>query len=264
MAVGGAGSSSFSSLYRARPLAVRWNGTRWSALPVPARRRLAYSSELGDVSCRLGNRCEAVGFYKTRSNSRHEHALAERWNGKRWSVQKVAGPRLTGVACPTKKSCFAVGLGVLEHWNSKRWVIQRSRRVGEMDSVSCSSGNRCIAVGSDRIFLWNGRRWKMNGQGFGYDGGVSAVSCPSRTRCTAVGFGAAGSNDFSAWAAQWNGAEWTFNSDIPLPSDVAYGDWLNNIYCASSNACIAIGGDDGTQTAFVTTWNGHTWNSTPP
>ena len=39
---------------------------------------------------------------------------------------------------------------------------------------------------------------------------------------------------------------------------------LNSIYCSSTDACIALGWTDGTQQAFVSTWDGTNWSSTAP
>jgi hypothetical protein len=60
------------------PLAERWNGRTWSALPTAH----AAQAELRSVSCTSATACTAVGDY-----SRTRLALAERWNGKTWSIQ---------------------------------------------------------------------------------------------------------------------------------------------------------------------------------
>jgi hypothetical protein len=149
MAIGAAGTSSFSSLYRARPYAVRWNGTQWSVEQVPAPRRGVYSSELLDIACPRSTSCEAVGFYKLKSKSGREHALAERWNGRRWSLQKVAGSRLLrGVMHDQEEllRCWAGGARALERQPVGHPALQTCRR-NELGGVLFGQPLSCRGLG---------------------------------------------------------------------------------------------------------------------
>jgi len=75
-----------------RTLAERGNGTAWSQTssanaPAPA------ESSLSGVSCRSATSCIAVGHSVLQGGDPDQHfnTLAERWNGKAWSI--VAGPK---------------------------------------------------------------------------------------------------------------------------------------------------------------------------
>ena len=124
-----------SSGYRA--LIERRNRTNWA---VGASSNPASTSEvrLSDVSCRSATRCTAVGYYATKHSYK---ALAEMWNGSRWSIESTPNPRggteveLNGVSCGSRSDCIAVGdyytssdteLTFAESWNGTKWTIQRS------------------------------------------------------------------------------------------------------------------------------------------
>jgi hypothetical protein len=167
------------------------------------------------------------------------------------------------VSCPTTNSCFAVGSGFLEHWNGKRWLRQRARGVGTSRGVSCSPSDRCTAVGGN-IYRWNGKRWRLQAGPFGYDY-LDTVWCTSRRSCIAGGEYASDSDEVSAQAAQWTGADWSFNQNIYMPPGYDGADSsLTSLYCTSKSACLALGWADGTQQAFVSTWDGTSWSSTAP
>jgi hypothetical protein len=143
-------------------LAERWNGKHWSiaATPDPGG---AAGSELSSVSCTAAGECSAVGDCEKEIN--HSRTLAERWNGKKWSVQKTRNPTsnpnktLLGVSCTSAKSCTAVGdtsgplvwyATLVEHWNGSKWSVQGSPHPGtdsQLQGVSCSSTSTCTAVG---------------------------------------------------------------------------------------------------------------------
>src|SRR5215471_9172995 len=64
-------------------LAERWDGARWSQLPMPNPPGAAVSTPLG-VSCTSPSACIAVGAYLDSSGT--NHVLAERWDGTTWSL----------------------------------------------------------------------------------------------------------------------------------------------------------------------------------
>jgi hypothetical protein len=96
----------------ALPLAERWNGSAWriqrASHPAGAR-----SASLSGVWCTSRTGCVAVGSYTNKVNS--ELALAERWNGANWSIQRTPHPAgakrasLSGVSCTSRTACTAVG-----------------------------------------------------------------------------------------------------------------------------------------------------------
>ena len=104
-------------------LAERWNGTRWS-IQHPSSPSGSQASTLAGVSCVSATACTAVGNY---NNGTTRVALAEGWNGTKWSIQTTPNPAggsnsmLNGVSCASATACTAVGgssNGTLaEGWN---------------------------------------------------------------------------------------------------------------------------------------------------
>jgi hypothetical protein len=106
--------------------------------------------------------------------------LAERWNGRRWTIQRTPNPgdaQLAGVSCATRTSCTAVGhsntfgpaapVALAERWNGKKWSIQPTPNAHTpsgslLIAVSCPSPTACIAVGSGQrgalIEQWDATR----------------------------------------------------------------------------------------------------------
>src|SRR5438270_772422 len=155
----------------------------------PAGAASSPSSQFHAVSCTSATFCMAVGEYATSGGA----TLAERWNGKAWSVVASPNPasstfsRLYGVSCTSPSNCIAVGSQynattkvaktLVEHWNGKAWTRVPSANAGELGegdllvSVSCASATSCIAageyelggVGRPATFVerWTGKSWKV-------------------------------------------------------------------------------------------------------
>ena len=92
-------------------LAERWDGTSWRILRTPNPPGAAISSLFG-VACTAPWACTAVGISVTAAGA--SQALAERWNGTRWSLQSTPAPAgasstfLNSVACTSPMACTAV------------------------------------------------------------------------------------------------------------------------------------------------------------
>ncbi len=171
---------------------ARWDGTRWSI------QSTAYlpgdvPGGVGAVSCWSDSACIAVGGY-TKNDSMGfplDRPLAERWDGKHWSIQTPPFPRngsdqnpLNAVSCTSSSACTAVGSAVhafAERWNGKRWSLETmpiasGAESTVMNAVSCTSSSACTAVGDSYIKQfnggngnpivmlaerWNGKRWSI-------------------------------------------------------------------------------------------------------
>jgi hypothetical protein len=125
-------------------LAERWNGTSWAiqATPKPAGDRRSPTTGFNGVSCVSAHACTAVGAHTDRAGT--FVTLAERWNGRRWTIQAIPNPAganptgaqdsgLNGVSCASAQACVAVGsrydragtqVTLAERWNGQRWTIQ--------------------------------------------------------------------------------------------------------------------------------------------
>jgi hypothetical protein len=168
-----------------------WNGRAWKLARTPFVAR--QGSPLFGISCAGRNSCMAVGEYNAnpRPGPPEGEVLAERWNGRRWSVESppvlhLYAPALRGVSCPSRTECIAVGpvgtspgatspIPLVEHWRVGRWqrVTAGLPRYGSLMDISCVAADRCIAVGrldsghwlDDRdrtaplILSWDGSRW---------------------------------------------------------------------------------------------------------
>jgi hypothetical protein len=267
--------------------AERWNGRTWRVEHTPSPPGAA-ASNLNAASCVSGSACIAVG---NTSNSRGTSlTLAQRWNGRTWSIQPTPSPanggNLIGVSCPSRSSCLAVGghgnpfigpaRGTLaERWDGARWRIQPTPNPpgGQwfLLSVSCTSPSACTAVGGRLVPTrtglatlaerWNGRTWTIQhtpsppGHGFKL---LNGVACTSRSFCMAVGneFDTTGKS-LGTIAEQWNGRTWRIVPTFkPAPAGPNAG--FNGVACTSASACTAVGSRTVART-LAERWNGRTW-----
>ncbi len=206
---------------RGAPLAMRWNGRKWSIQRAATRGR----GSLRFVSCLSRRACVAVG-------PNGPSGVAEEWNGSAWSRQRMPamgklyepnGGAIRGLSCWSFTGCMALGGWDGGHlvwlWNGTRWSVKaspaKSNAVTGYAGVSCVSATWCVAGESSQVQsestlppfqLWNGHSWstmryRTSATPFGQ---LSDVSCASRTACIAIGSG-----DAYSFAWQWNGRIWT-------------------------------------------------------
>ncbi len=196
------------------PSAAIWNGHRWSVKKLPEPRNAGDGGELSGVSCPTTRDCLAVGNVNLGTNGR---LLAERWNGRRWSLAQVATPRgsnieLNGISCVSASWCEAVGdlerndmndLGLVEHWDGKRLRVQNApappgaeaTQYG-FNAVSCSARGSCMAAGGTSLGtlgitlterLRHGRWSRQRTPNPRFGGQLFGISCSRNGACLAVG-----------------------------------------------------------------------------
>jgi hypothetical protein len=154
-------------------LAERWDGQRWrvQATPSPGSRQPflpaghRITNVLGAVACPAIRACFAVGEH---FNGQFNIPLAERWDGRRWSLQYMPTPpgdqwlQMAGISCATPRMCMAVG----------NYSTQ--------------------LAGYAFIELWDGQRWTQSvlptPPGSAYAPSITGVSCPAIDACTIVGW----------------------------------------------------------------------------
>ena len=197
----------------------------WSGLPARrARDRPTRSSSgLQGVSCPSANACVAVG-------GDSGAAVAERWNGRTWSIQPTPSARneyvqLQAAACTSPAGCTAVGhlstnRTLAERWDGRKWSIQRTSQPhgaikASLAGISCGAPRACTAVGSYTTALgrerplaerWNGRKWSIQPTPIpagATSSKLTSVSCASPTACTAVGWYDAPSGDELTLVERW-------------------------------------------------------------
>ena len=278
-------------------LAERWNGTSWAAQPMPP---LAggMMGQLYGVACTSAAGCLAVGLSSPNLfNNQSPATLAERWNGRTWSIQRMSSPpgaaasNLNAAACVSTSACVAVGntsnsrgtsLTSAQRWNGHTWTIQPTPSPadgGNLIGVSCPSRSSCLAVGGHanpfNTFVpsgtlaerWNGSTWSIqptpNPPGGGWF--LTAVSCTSPSACTAVG-GRLAPTGTGTLAERWNGHTWSVQ---PTANPPGHGiKLLNGVACTSRSSCIAVGYEFDPATGeglgtLAERWDGRTWRIVP-
>lgn len=253
---------------RSRPLAERWNGSRWTVQPIPASAgRVSY---LGSVSCPSRADCTAVGYAGDRLGTAGI-ALAERWSASQWKIERTIRPSsarasfFSGVSCTGPRACTAVGYSnqaggsqvlLAERWDGSRWATDPIPRLpGEpavqLAGVACTSETSCTAAGFFTIVTgidimladrWNGARWAR--QMTRYPDGAryvrfGGVACASPRSCTAVGLFNDEQGSDAMLAERWNGARWTI-SRLPAIAGASLSS-LTAVSCQSATLCTAVG-----------------------
>ena len=245
-----------------RTLIEHWNGRSWSIVPSPTPHASGpIYDQLISISCATSASCVAVGTSSDRSiGGQYRPTLgktfAESWDGKVWRVVKSRDPAgastLSSVACPTSKSCIAVGttqnnhlnqaLTLAEQWNGSAWSIVPSPGVAGastniLSGVSCPAVKMCFAVGittgsqdrdaSTLFERWNGTKWSIiNKFASTTIGEATAIACPSASNCVAVG----------AYLIQkWNGSSWSVVTTGGSSGSLA------RMSCSTPTSCFAVG-----------------------
>jgi hypothetical protein len=241
-------------------LVERWNGSVWKVQPTPHPRTLIYRfTFLNGVSCSSSTACVAVGESETGRAFSHAYdtyrSLAERWNGRTWSIQSTPRPELAneafleGVSCVATSACTAVGwdqlnpsgFGLLaESWSGMKWSIQTAPEPAnplstlQFGGISCTSVAHCMAVG-----------------GGNYSGGLLYP----------------GSGTGGVVAEQESGAGWAMLS-TPTPPGVPSGIYASlaefgpaAVSCTSPTSCMAVGDVEigFSSEQLIERWNGVSW-----
>jgi hypothetical protein len=204
-------------------LAHHFDGTRWTAFPLPnvgAQENVLYA-----VSMPTSGRAWAVGYFV---NGRfQQQTLIEHFNGAVWSVVPSPSPGalqniLFGVAAITDSDAWAVGAEqdanglwhtLTEHWNGSAWSVVSAVDAG-------SSGNQFYALkalATDDVYAVG----QQSGAGF-----------PSQ-----------------ALVEHWNGKSW---SVVSSPSDASASALPLGITATSST--VTFVGEQETDTAPYTTY----------
>jgi hypothetical protein len=195
------------------PAAAHWDGTTWSLRHMqwhPALPRSIVGPDFDGVSCSSTTACIAVGGQEL------EYAnlpLAERWNGRRWSV------------------AFA------DYSPSSDYLYD----------VSCASNSACMVVGREGsgrplAMRWSGLAWSTEpgAAPSGSSGGAFyGVWCGSRVACTAVGSYSERSSAVFPLVEGWDGVTWSTES-VAKPAG-AESTSLRSVSCRTVSACVAVG-----------------------
>jgi hypothetical protein len=261
------------------PLAEHWDGTSWTAVPVPA--TPTGGGELDGVSAVSTNDVWAVG------DSSGQGPVIRHWNGTSWTAVPPASPpgtqhpgsdRLNDLAATPTGQAWAVGLfsdwdapgpvTLIEGWDGTKWSRMTSPSPGvysnTLNGVAAVSATDAWAVGwylgdQGNVALalhWNGKAWTRSTMkpppGNTELQGVTAVS--------ASDVWAVGTNEGRPLVMHWDGVRWRTLSSPALTSS-----WLQTVSADGRGGVWAAGyqmTDDGTVSRpLFLHWDGSRWTT---
>jgi hypothetical protein len=243
-------------------LAERWNGSEWSIQATENPSGGSSLTMLESVSCPSAKACMAVG---TQWVGSERLTVAERWNGKSWTLVPTISPgsfaELRAVSCRSATVCTAAGTDlvstVAERWNGMEWTLQESANseaaFNALNGVACGSAKSCIAVGNSAKSLsgpfsslaegWNGTTWALQTPAGGAgeaSSSLQAVSCVTAKACTAVGRYTTTEGATLTLANSWNGTGWALET-TPNPVGVTHSELGGEVSCVTATECVAVG-----------------------
>jgi photosystem II stability/assembly factor-like uncharacterized protein len=177
---------------------------------------------------------------------------------------------LTGVACLSPSTCFAVrGSMILRSTDTYKGTILRSTDGGRtwrrqpsgttsyLNGVACLSPGTCVTVGDNSTILRStdgGRTWRRQPSGIGMPNHLAGVACLSPSTCVAVGLGRTivrSTDGGRTWRRQPSGTR----------------ENLAGVACSRPSTCVAVGIDFQRTPArgmiLRSTDGGRTWRSQP-
>jgi hypothetical protein len=265
-----------------RSVALRLHGGRWTpvALAKPAKHW-----ELVAVSCASPGACMAVGVIVTAAKGYPSYPLAERWNGRRWSV--TPAPRVRGeldsVSCVAADDCVAVGqrtsgsASLIAYWDGQDWSLAEPAAPAAgrpLAAVSCTAARTCMAVGQLGVGHLAPFAERLDSSGWHIEqvpmpssiatavASFEAVSCVGPAFCAAVGnYAKSGPYPYpQPLAGVWNGDGWRVEA-IPHRHPELN---LEGVACLTASSCQAVGYT--LQGTLAIGWNGTAWtlDATPP
>ena len=247
----------------------------------------AGTGQLGAVSCANAERCWAVGVAGPNSSAASPATVivATKDGGLKWTAQGVRGsviPQLSGISCPTARSCIAVGSNGASLPGSD--VVFTTSDGGtmwssaaappdalDMRSVQCASVSDCTAIVSSGSTFATARTtdfaqtWQTEGNlptGFFGDGNLW---CNAAGTCLVAGYvpTTAGHGQGAVALSSDGGQTWALAT---VPAGVGV---LQNAVCPTETTCL-VAGTTGTTVSDVvpaqgellrSTDGGHTWTT---
>ena len=218
-----AGGEAMSGREAGTPLILRWDGTAWAEVPLPA---LSWSGSLQSISAVSRSEAWAVG----RDTAGLSHLL--RWNGQRWREVPVPGgaPVLRAVAAGPLGSAWLAGNDgdrpVVLRWNGTAW-----QSVASPADNSWLTGVRVTrrgvwVTGQQRVdgthvglmARWNGAGWTAVTTGAAVQT-INDVLPVSADDVWAVGSspvsGPGGLSLTRPWIGHWDGTGWDTALRVP-------------------------------------------------
>jgi hypothetical protein len=247
-AVGGPSSAS------AAPVAVNWNGTRWSSVPTPTPSGSTPNWTLKSVAASSASDAWAVGVQA--AGTKIHNSLYEHWNGTAWSV--VAGPNegpLAAVLDFSPTNAWAFADFVVLHWDGHKWSVVS----GALNSLAVSADSPNDIWGIDRndqVTHYNGTSWTLYTLGGPIGTVFESVDALSPTDVW-VGGGIDGGGPV---LEHFNGTSWQAMS---TPSSFADAGVFAIAARSDSDVWIFSVHDPLTAAVLLAHWNGSSWTTSP-
>src|SRR2546425_7141954 len=254
------------------PLAMHWDGARWTEASTPAldgwvalQGAAALASDGGWAG---GNQNQLTGM-----------ALIEHWDGAEWIAETPQEGFLTSVDSASSDDVWAVGQQSVDgvnqtlalHWDGHLWKAvdtpSITRASNQLNDVTVISSTDAWAVGqavdvehsrAKALALhWDGTSWsRVSVPGAGAYPVLTGVTAISSSDVWAVGF----SQGRGPLAYHWDGVAWTRvrapGSAVHAPEAVAAvasdDVWLVGWYWSESHT---------SDTGFAEHWDGNAWSS---
>jgi hypothetical protein len=263
----------------------------WKVGKIP--HRGAGVNTLWNVSCVLGNKCFAVGYYADVAAGYYRTLIA-RYAGGYWTLMSSPNVANTdnylfGIDCVDATHCVAVGRyqakpsfrlrTLVLTMNGSTWQVTKSpnrqatTRDNYLSDVSCADVDHCVAVGysltSAPLYETLGIElaggvWTLRSTRNVADRNnlLRDVSCPTIDTCVAVG----GSDPLTAneetLIQRLSAGVWTIE---PSPNRASTDNHLWGVSCKTDVNCVAIGQSQNSERAWtlVATLDTGTWTQTP-
>jgi hypothetical protein len=243
--------------------------------------------QLGAVSCADARRCWAVGVpgpNDTLPAGAATVIVATTNGGLTWSAEHVVGgytPELSGVSCPTKTDCMAVGSNgasggvvVTTHDGGATWASGTTpTNAVAVSSVVCAGVDDCTALVSNGTVTWSshstdfGQTWTQEGNLPPSFVAAGALSCASGGTCLVPGYvPTTAGHGAGAVAISHDGGQTWAAATVPTTSGV-----LQATACVSASVCLAAGSTSttvsdvvpGTGEVLDSADGGTTWTAGP-
>lgn len=218
-------------------MVVASSGGTWSPgdeITPPANAMTNPYAELRAIACPGLGVCVAAGSYSTESEGspRDEAMVVGESNGTWGQASEVtlppdsateSSPLLSGVACATPGSCFAVG------------SYRDSSSSLEAMAVSDSGGtwSKALRISLPANAASDPHGWAM----------LTSVACPAAESCVAVGYYEDNVGDTRAMIVDQSNGTWDQAREIAAPANAVSNPraTLDSITCDALGSCVAVG-----------------------
>jgi hypothetical protein len=281
-----AGGTYDDSLHHAHAMAISERSGRWArgvALRMPADAPAVASSRVNGMACRSAGSCTAVGDYpKAGTDAGRVFAVNE--IGGRWrraseiklpvNAAAPAAAGLTGLSCPSRSACVAVGgytdnaqhfqaMVVVERQGAWRPAVELSlppdaaaNPLAELNAVACQSTGHCVAVGSYTDTLgheralggiesnghWTATAISLPPNADGTFTTPTGITCSQDGHCVIVGeYRPTPNPHVQAMSAVEFGGHFSAFSQVKAVPTGAVIAGLHSVSCLPSGQCVAVG-----------------------